>query len=111
MKRLAFKIICLQSLCLGVIAAWFNFPVDGAVTSVNLKESNATKEQKSSSIGELAANKAASKESESRSNLSAKLMQIKGENIPVLQQPRLPPSQVWVIDGEKQYKDSRLCGL
>ncbi|MEO0969797.1 MAG: hypothetical protein AAFX80_16065, partial [Cyanobacteria bacterium J06639_18] len=57
MKRLIFNIICLQSLCLGVVAACFNFPVNKALASAKLRESSTAEKQKSSPTKEVATNK------------------------------------------------------
>ena len=106
MKRLAFNIVCLQSLCLGVLTSWFYLPADAAVASGKPHKSDTTTEQKSSIIREFTDNKAAKKASKLGSNVSATSSQVKGKNIPVPQRSklsldRLPPSQVWVIGGEK----------
>ncbi len=105
MKRLAFNIICLQSLCLGVVTAWFHLPTNGAFASVKLKESSATKEQKSSILKEVTANKIADKANKSQSKLSVLSSQFKGENIATHQQRRLSSSQIWVIDGDKTVQE------
>ncbi|MDJ0775864.1 MAG: DUF5117 domain-containing protein, partial [Mastigocoleus sp. MO_167.B18] len=97
MKRLIFNIICLQSLCLGVVAACFNFPVNKALASAKLRESGTAEKQKSSLVEEVTTNQVTN-EKESGLTFSATSTSVKKDPIP--QQEKLNTSQVWVIDGE-----------